>query len=156
MGVLLSVSGCLGSPSIWRQALWATIIISFGLEASDLITAALVGPCEIPRLSKLERMPRVAILYLVCDDLVPTALARLGKSSYQNLDIFVLDDSQQNEYGKQLNRAEFKVLRRASRSGNKAGSLNNWLRLYGTRYEYFLVFDSDSIANPGFLEEILH
>jgi cellulose synthase/poly-beta-1,6-N-acetylglucosamine synthase-like glycosyltransferase len=141
--------------SWWVQALCAAVAIAFTLEASDLIAAALVSPRDLPRLESLNYAPRVAILYLVCDDLVPVALERLGTTTYPAADIFILDDSQDPVVRRQIDETGWRIVRRVARNGNKAGSINHWLGIYGTDYDYFLLLDSDSVGTPEFLHELL-
>jgi Glycosyl transferase family 2 len=155
LGLLLSVTSGFADLSLWLQLLWAAVVVAVSLEASELIAAALVCPCDLPQVDALKHSPPVAVLFLVCDDLVLAALARLGITLYPNAEIFILDDSKSRETRDRVDAAGFNVVRRDDRHGYKAGSLNNWLRLYATNYDYFVVLDSDSIVAAEFLDTIV-
>ncbi len=47
------------------------------------------------------------------------------------------------------------VIRRNSIEGFKAGNLNNWLRKFGNKYRYFVIFDNDSLAEPDFITQLV-
>lgn len=130
--------------------------LAIAFDVSTCLTSLLVGRNLPPKLNKLARNPKVAILYCTCNDVMPALLRALR---YQPYDVFVLDDSYLPEYkdevGEICRECGFKLVRRGSRRGFKAGALNHWLRKYGNNYEYFVVLDSDSIIGRDFVEEML-
>lgn len=97
---------------------------------------------DLPKLERLECMPKVALLYATYNDVMLEILDALHNQSYSNCDIFVLDDSTDKRCRLIVDACGFLVIRRSSRSGFKAGALNNWLSLYGRVYDYY-----DRIAN---------
>ena len=54
----------------------------------------------IPHLETLVTQPRVALLYVTCDDAVDEALSRLGNQTYPGVQIFILDDSAKRFIGR--------------------------------------------------------
>lgn len=130
-------------------------ILTISLDLSELTSAAFADQCDLPCLNRIDDCPSVAVLFLVCDDLVTTTLDRLGHQSYPHADIFILDDSKNPGTKRLLDAARFRIVRREDGTGYKAGSLNNWLRHYGSRYKYFVVLDSDSIIPSDFVERIV-
>jgi cellulose synthase/poly-beta-1,6-N-acetylglucosamine synthase-like glycosyltransferase len=129
--------------------------MAIAFDLSELFAAALVDEHDLPKLDCLSEYPSLAALYLVCDDLVLVALSRLRKLAYPRSDVFILDDSIDPTTKRLLDDTGFRIIRRQNRIGYKAGSLNNWLWLYGNHYKYFLVLDSDSIIPEGFAESIV-
>lgn len=101
--------------------------------------------------------PRVVLVYCTCNDFSADSLLRSMRQEYRNFDVVILDDSSKPEYLAQVDAfgAEHgvRVVRRADRSGYKAGNLNNYL---GTAaYDYFVILDSDEIIPPGYLRRAL-
>lgn len=131
--------------------------VAYGLTQ---LLLSLLSPKEaLPHLQELSDHPAVALLYTTCDDLIPELLRRLRHQTYVNAEVFVLDDSTDEEYKHRVVQiaAEcgFRVLRRGTREGYKAGNLNHWLALYGDRYKYFVVLDSDSALEDDFVERMV-
>ena len=110
---------------------------------------------KLPKLDNLSSKPSVALLYCTCDDVVIECLENLKKQTYLKTDIFVLDDSQLSLYREILNETNFKVIRRGTRKGYKAGNLNHWLNELGDRYDYFVIVDADSRLPENFVERML-
>jgi cellulose synthase/poly-beta-1,6-N-acetylglucosamine synthase-like glycosyltransferase len=105
----------------------------------------------VPRRRTLQVFPKVAVLYVTCNDACPPALESLSLLRYPELDIFILDDSSDPGSRALLEKYPYTLVRRPSRQGYKAGNLNNWLEKYGADYKYFAVMDSDSILPPDFI-----
>jgi len=131
------------------------LILTISFELSELLAAALVKPHDLPKLDCLSEYPRVAVLYFVCDDLVPIALSQLSGALYPNADVFILDDSSNTRTKRLIDATGFRVIRRQGRTGYKAGNLNHWLWQHGKDYKYFLILDSDSIVPQGFLDSMI-
>ncbi|HEX8852136.1 MAG TPA: glycosyltransferase family 2 protein, partial [Pyrinomonadaceae bacterium] len=140
---------------LWVLLLLEFLILGSALELSEVLTAAACGVRDLPRLERLSEFPPVAILFLVCDDLVPHALARLSALEDTRAERFILDDSNDTAMRRAVDETGLRVVRRTHRRGAKAGSLNNWLRRHGARYKYFLVLDSDSIIPAGFVDAMV-
>lgn len=119
------------------------------------LAAALVLPRRYPpRLLTLDRRPRVALLYLTCNDFCAAALASLARESYENADLFMLDDGDRSFTDRYLP-AGAAHLRRETRRGAKAGNLNDWLRSFSAKYDYVLICDADTILAKGTVDEML-
>ena len=134
---------------------WVLVVtVPVAFDLSDVVLLWLPRPDPLPRLDTLSRQPRVALLYLTCDDYVWSSLAAIGNQSYEALDCYVLDDSR-NPLPLECVPTPAIVVRRATRAGFKAGNINHWLRLYGASYEYIVVLDSDSELPPHFVSDML-
>lgn len=131
-------------------------LLQIALDLSELLTASMFHVRDLARLDDLGQYPPVAVLFLVCDDLLDEPLSHLGNQTYRNVDFFILDDSVSPPTKRMLDVTGYTVVRRENRSGFKAGNLNHWLARYGNRYKYFLVLDSDSILPSGFLDSMVH
>jgi membrane glycosyltransferase len=142
--------------SLFTLVLLELLTIGIAIDLSDYTCLlAMREPLLPQRLEAIEGQPRVALLMVVCDDLVPEALAQLGSQRYPNTTVFVLDDSIQDQNRLTVDQLRFNVLRRDSQGGAKAGNLNHWLSLFGKSYDYFVVLDSDSILPTDFVERML-
>lgn len=131
--------------------------VAYGLTQFLL---SLFSPKEdLPRGDELNDHPPVALLYTTCNDLIPELLRELRHQTYANADVFVLDDSTDEEYKRRVDQiaAEcgYRVLRRGTRKGYKAGNLNHWLALYGHQYKYFVVLDADSALDDDFVAQMV-
>lgn len=76
----------------------------------------------------------------------------------KNGDVFVLDDSTDEEIRNELSELErinIKVFRRDGRRGYKAGSMNDWLKVYDSNYDLMAVFDVDQRPKGSFFDEVL-
>jgi glycosyltransferase involved in cell wall biosynthesis len=142
--------------SLFTLVFLELLTIGIAIDLSDYTCIAVIGKPLLPRcLEVIERKPSVALLMVVCDDLVLEALTQLCKQTYPNTTVFVLDDSIQDQNKLTVDRFGLTVLRRDNRCGAKAGNLNHWLREFGTAYDYFVVLDSDSILPTDFVERML-
>ncbi|MBM2813824.1 MAG: bcsA [Ignavibacteria bacterium] len=129
--------------------------IEFAFSFTELIFTLMLKKKDLPYLEILNHYPEVALLYVTCNDYFYKSIESLSCQSYKNYDIFILDDSDEIKYQNDLDEFGFKIIRRGTRKGNKAGNLNNWLKIYGSKYKYFLVVDSDSLLPVSFLDNII-
>ncbi len=62
-------------------------------------------------------------------------------------EVYVLDDSTDKKIRKKLDEYsreyEFKICRRNSREGYKAGAVNTWLKKHWNEYEFMMILDAD-------------
>ena len=132
-------------------------IINIGVayRLVELLLSLAVKKKDLPKVNELVNSPSVALLYVTYNDAMPDLLRRLKDQTYRNYDIFILDDSTNKEYIKLIDNYGFKTIRRGNRAGFKAGSLNNWLFLFGDKYDYFAVADSDSAFENDFIENMI-
>jgi cellulose synthase/poly-beta-1,6-N-acetylglucosamine synthase-like glycosyltransferase len=101
------------------------------------------------------KKPRVAVLYATYNDfLYDYASYDYEQAAHLGVPFFILDDS--NKERKKLEVDGFAsglrdcvVIRRSSRKGFKAGAVNNWMKIYGDRFDYFFLLDSDSRASAN-------
>ncbi len=130
--------------SYWRR----------GDEYRKFIGDYLNAPREMPP-------GRVAIVIPVFnedpDTVVQTAIA--AEMALNNEDVYVLDDSTKDDIRKKIDEFAknygFKVFRRASREGYKAGAVNAWLKEHGENYEFLMILDADQRPLPGIFRFIL-
>jgi cellulose synthase/poly-beta-1,6-N-acetylglucosamine synthase-like glycosyltransferase len=105
--------------------------------------------------------PRVAILYVTRNDFQYEAAYSCVEQDYGSYHVFILDDSTDKDYMTEVDRFQsqfsdkISVIRRATRKGFKAGSLNNALHNFVTDFPYFAVTDSDGILPRGFLKGLV-
>lgn len=147
-----------GNPlSIAQFGLLVFFTFSFSLTFTKRLFSLLVRPFTLPKLGSLEEDPRVAILYTTMNDVVPQCLERIEQT--HPVDVYVLDDS--TDPGKRgiVDRISeergYVVLRREARVGYKAGAINNWLREFGSKYDYFVLLDADSLIPQDWVQECL-
>jgi len=132
-------------------------IINIGIayDISLLFLASLNHGGDPAKLDKLTTRPKVALLYVTCNDAMPEALSCLNNQSYTNSSIFILDDSTDDKYQKIVRQYGYKTIHRGNRKGAKAGAINHWLALHGSEFEYFILLDHGGILESDFIEEIL-
>jgi cellulose synthase/poly-beta-1,6-N-acetylglucosamine synthase-like glycosyltransferase len=105
--------------------------------------------------------PKVAILYVTRNDFKYEAAYSCVDQEYGNYHVFILDDSTDRDYMAEVDRFhslfgdKTSVIRRETRKGFKAGSLNNALRNSITDFPYFAVTDSDGIMPLDFLKKLM-
>jgi cellulose synthase/poly-beta-1,6-N-acetylglucosamine synthase-like glycosyltransferase len=111
----------------------------------------------VPRRTVDGPPPKVVLVYCTCNDFSADSLERSMRQRYDNVDVVILDDSNQPEYLAAVD--EFgrshgvQVVRRADRAGFKAGNLNNYLRT--ADFDYFVILDSDEIIPPDYIDRSL-
>lgn len=106
---------------------------------------------------------RVLLVYCTCNDFDGHSLERSIKQKYHNFDVVILDDSNNEEYKKEVDKFatkhNIKVVRRENRIGFKAGNINNYLMQdecrYEKKYDYFVILDSDEIIPENYITECL-
>jgi len=132
-------------------------IINIGIayDLSLLVCATFSKAVNIKRIDSMERFPKVALLYLACDDALHESLSILNNQTYNNYSIFVLDDSRQSDNKTLIDGYSYQTIRRGHRRGAKAGNINNWLFIYGNQFEYFVVLDNGGMLEPTFIEKML-
>lgn len=130
---------------------------SFALLLAKRVLSFAVRPYDLPRFATLSRKPKVAILYTTMNDVVPESLSSI-QQTYPS-DVYVLDDSTDSQkrgiVDDIVRKHGFTLLRREQRQGFKAGAINNWIRTYGTRYDYIVLLDADSYLPPDWIKEAL-
>lgn len=156
-----------GDPiSLLLFAAWQLIIAKIVYDLIWMLSALRPPKNRIPKLSILQTYPKVALLYVCRDDVVEDCLRSLSLQNYPNGDVFILDDSQNPANRAIVNQLtdemileypgmRVEIIRRTDLRGYKAGNINHWLKHYGGQYKYFIVFDNDSKAGPGFIQEMV-
>lgn len=104
---------------------------------------------------------RVILVYCTCNDFDGASLKKSMAQNYSNFKTVILDDSSEERYKEEINAFAKKngveVIRRADRSGFKAGNINNYLLSEEVKnsYDYAVILDSDEILPPDFIRECL-
>jgi cellulose synthase/poly-beta-1,6-N-acetylglucosamine synthase-like glycosyltransferase len=127
--------------------------VAYGL--TEFVLSIVINKKDLAYIRNLVTFPSVALLYVTYNDVLPEILYRLKHQIYPRYDIFILDDSTNNDCIIETNISGFSVIRRDNRKGFKAGAINNWLSLYGDKYDYFVVADSDSVFESDFIERMV-
>ena len=142
-------------PSVIAFIILELVNILVAYRLSEFICSLLVRDDDLPSLPALETTPRVALLYTTFNDAMPKVLESLTQQTYPNYEVFVLDDSTESEYRSLIDSYGYQTVRRAERTGFKAGALNNWLSLHGQEYQYLIILDSDSLLDNDFIERMV-
>jgi cellulose synthase/poly-beta-1,6-N-acetylglucosamine synthase-like glycosyltransferase len=102
-------------------------------------------------------LPRVAVLYTTCNDLCEEALRSCIGLQYPEFHVYVLDDSTSDDLMLRVDDFsrsypdKITVVRRADRTGFKAGNLNHALKGPARGEEVFALADADEVLPPDFL-----
>ncbi|MFQ5986486.1 MAG: glycosyltransferase family 2 protein, partial [Thermoplasmata archaeon] len=140
--------------SLVQFGLMVLFLFSFSFAFSKRLLSLFLPPYPLSALDGLTGSPRVAILYTTMNDVVPECV-RAIRQTYP-CDVYLLDDSSDQAKRAVVDalakEAGFSVARRPERLGFKAGALNNWLRLHGRAYDYFVLLDADSFLPPDWVE----
>lgn len=165
IAIYVSIVGSLGYFVIhWTQpvsiALFSVLAVLFVGGAYGLarqIVALVSRRGDLPLLASVENPPRVAVLYATMNDVVPECLRAIQQDV--PVDVYVLDDSSDPAARAVVDEIcrerRFMVIRRAHRTGFKAGAINEWYRRFGSMYRYVAVLDSDSFVPVDWVRETL-
>ncbi|MBF4463289.1 MULTISPECIES: glycosyltransferase [unclassified Rathayibacter] len=100
----------------------------------------------------------VVLLSCAADDFNPRALRASMNQTHPRVSTVILDDSKDERVRAEIDsfaaRTGARVVRRARRTGFKAGNLNDFL-LRGIDEEYVVVVDSDEVLPPDFVRRAL-
>ncbi len=111
--------------------------------------------------SVYQDLPRVDLIYTVCDDFDEFSLWQSMQQEYpsQLLTYYILDDSKTKKSREIIDEFALKhslrVIRRFSSKGFKAGNINFWLKNNHNLAPFFVILDSDEIIPPSFIKGIL-
>ena len=102
------------------------------------------------------------LLYCTCNDFNADSLLASIDQDYLNFGVVILDDSTDEAYRLKIDEfaatydgeQRIEVVRRADRTGFKAGNLNNYLASRGD-WDYFVILDSDEIIPANFISRAL-
>ena len=122
---------------------------------SEFFLSLIVHSHDLTKTETLTKFPPVALLYVTYNDAMPEIIAKLNCQIYPNYSIFILDDSTDPKCRMIVDSFSYQVLRRNHRTGFKAGAINNWLKLHGSNFRFFVIFDSDSIVGEDFIESLV-
>ena len=105
---------------------------------------------------------KVLMAYCTCNDFDGRSLEESMKQTYPHVTTVILDDSTDEEYKKQVDdfakKHDVKVIRRADRTGFKAGNINHYFmseECLSRGYGYYVILDSDEILPPDYVHESL-
>jgi cellulose synthase/poly-beta-1,6-N-acetylglucosamine synthase-like glycosyltransferase len=131
------------------------LVIGTAYYMAEAVTAAILPDRDLPALNLDEDLgrPRVALIYLLADDLVLEGFQSFLAVRFPGLRCFVLDDSLLP--GTVNPSPLYTVVRRGHRRGAKAGNLNHWLRKFATDFDYAIILDADSVIDPDFVDRMV-
>lgn len=158
-GLFLNIGSYLLFARSWLalpMAMLASILFAaLACDFAELTLAVFCRPHFPARLSRLSSSPKVALLYATRHDARAECLKSLAAQHYNNADVFILDDSDDDRQISVVEGCGLILKRRGTRKGYKAGNLNNWLKRYAKDYPYFVVADADSKFSSDFVVEML-
>jgi membrane glycosyltransferase len=107
-----------------------------------------------------DREAPIALLYTTMNDFSERAAQSCLHQEYPSFRLFVLDDSTESVWQERVDafgqaNQEVTTIRRADRTGFKAGNLNHALQLINTTYEWFAVCDADGVLPADFLTQTM-
>ena len=105
---------------------------------------------------------KVLMAYCTCNDFDGKSLEESMKQTYPFVTTVILDDSTDEDYKKRVDEFakahDIKVVRRADRTGFKAGNINNYFHsqeCHSKGYGYYVILDSDEILPSNYVSESL-
>ena len=106
---------------------------------------------------------KVVMLIPVCNDFLPNTILQTAKQTYQNIDIWIIDDSSKPEIQQEIKAFckshNFHLLQRdpnhKKAHPTKIGNIYYFLSKYGHQYDYIFENDSSSIVTPNFVYNAL-
>jgi len=102
-------------------------------------------------------MKKVVAVYCTYNDFNRASLAACLHQDYPNTSFVILDDSTDQAYKDDIDAFaldhDIEVVRRADKSGFKAGNLNNYLQ--NADYDFFVILDSDEVIPSNFVTRCL-
>lgn len=125
------------------------------------IFTLIVRLIQKPAIPPLKEYPPVAILYTTMHDFQEEAALSCINQDYPNSHLFILDDSVDEEFMDLVDvfalqqQGFVTVVRRTTREGFKAGSINQALRNHVKEFPYFAVADADSVLPSSFLRKLM-
>jgi membrane glycosyltransferase len=138
-------------------ALWHLFVLIFhfiDLKMEDVVD------CENDCFSNSSH--KVAVLYTVCDDFNYDAAKSCVDLNYDNFKVFLLDDSNNENYIKKVDLFNSKhpritkIIRRNTSKGYKAGNINNFLNNYSDGFKYIIIADADEELPKDFIQKTLN
>lgn len=107
----------------------------------------------------------ILMVYCTCNDFDGTSLIKSMQQTYKNVRTVILDDSDDEEYKREIDefgkRNHVEVVRRENRTGFKAGNINHYLmsdearNFAGVGYDFVVILDSDEILPHNYITEAL-
>lgn len=155
--------GNIGNPVAYGLLLLAEVIGMvqlLGMWITIIVGKPLATPAEVLAMRKeIDAHPKVAGTVAVFVPVAGEPLEMIRQTLRAARDIrfphltYVLDDGQSDEVKALAAQLKIHYLRRAERKGWKAGNLNHALQQ--VHCDFFAIFDSDHVAHPEFLHEVL-
>jgi cellulose synthase/poly-beta-1,6-N-acetylglucosamine synthase-like glycosyltransferase len=137
----------------WLVLLWALHHLAFQLRAMFFRPACLAE-------SGVSPSPAVAVLYTTCDDFDEGCCSSCIGQDYEDVRVYVLDDSSDAAYVArvrafvQAHSDRCRYVTRSNRTGFKAGNINNALRNHVTE-DWFLLVDADQRLPDDFVRRLV-
>jgi membrane glycosyltransferase len=133
------------------------LFIGIAYDFTESLMATFVSPQKTPQLKHLSFYPPVALVMTVCDDIKDTNQNHWAmlQQTYPNCNVYILDDSQSTDQKALVDQSGWNVVRREGKRSYKAGNINHWLALYGEKYKYLVILDSDSLIPVDYVTRLV-
>ena len=139
--------------AIFTTLAWLYGLYNFGVVSFSIIYRRIAKSWAPPVTTAT---PPVAILYTTCNDFVEESAESCLGVEYPQFHLYILDDSSSAVHKRRVDRFAARhadrvsVVRRANRTGFKAGNLNHALK-HRVIEPYFAIVDADEIVPRDFL-----
>ncbi len=149
--------GALGFFIIFITLAWLYAFYNIGVVVFAAVYRFRHGESYLIDVELPQDPPSVALLYTTCNDFRVESMLSCVEQDYKNYIVYILDDSSDDEYKKQVDEfaslypSRVKVVRRPDRKGYKAGNINNGLSQIATDEPFFAIADADEVLPVDFL-----
>lgn len=160
--LVLSAKTPLTGFALGYFAIFTTLAWLYGLYNIGVVLFSSAYRRFIPQWTppRLDTSPPVAVLYTTCNDFVEESAKSCLDIDYADFHLYILDDSTNKLHNKRIDRFAQRyadrvtIIRRANRTGFKAGNLNHALGTHVTE-PYFAVVDADEMVPADFLIKLV-
>lgn len=145
---------------IFAELAWLYGLYNLGIVTFAIIDRRSPSVTQLLPLAARASYPSVAMLYTTCDDFVERSAHSCVALSYPHFHVYILDDSTQADVRREIDAFAARypdrvtVVRRADRSGFKAGNLNHALANIVSE-PYFAIADADEVLPTDFLTRLV-
>lgn len=84
--------------------------VGFAYRSSELFFSLTVKTRDLPKLNRLDNNPQVALIYVTYNDAIPKLMCKLREQDYRYYDIYILDDSPNDDCIKTLVVSDFNII----------------------------------------------
>lgn len=122
----------------------------FKIYNNDCLKA--INEAKLPK-----KLPKVLYIYTTHNDLLESRVIQNSKQTYQNLEVWVSDGSDKEEWKNKIkdfcNKNKINLFSLPlSGSKNKAHNINTFLKNYKGDYDFLMIGDADEVFHPNFVD----